>query len=83
MAPIILARFPHPARCVVLDECADMEPKVCYEVVRPMLADRKGWAIFIGTSKGKNEFWKADATWLFAFVRRCLFPKNSPNTDRF
>ena len=23
-----------------------------------MLADRKGWATFIGTPKGKNEFWK-------------------------
>jgi hypothetical protein len=43
---------------VVLDEFADMKPEVWYEVVRPMLADRKGWATFIGTPKGKNEFWK-------------------------
>jgi hypothetical protein len=40
-----------------------------------MLADRKGWATFIGTSKGKNEFWKADTTWLFAFVRRGFLQK--------
>jgi phage terminase large subunit len=43
---------------VVLDEFADMKPEVWHEVVRPMLADRKGWATFIGTPKGKNEFWK-------------------------
>ena len=41
---------------VVLDEFADMKPEVWHEVVRPMLADRRGWATFIGTPKGKNEF---------------------------
>jgi phage terminase large subunit len=39
---------------VVLDEFADMKPEVWHEVVRPMLADRRGWATFIGTPKGKN-----------------------------
>jgi len=43
---------------VVLDEFADMKPEVWYEVVRPMLADRHGWATFIGTPKGRNEFWQ-------------------------
>ena len=43
---------------VVLDEFADMKPEVWYEVVRPMLADRQGWATFIGTPRGKNEFWR-------------------------
>jgi Terminase large subunit, T4likevirus-type, N-terminal len=43
---------------VVLDEFADMKPEVWHEVVRPMLADRHGWATFIGTPKGKNEFWR-------------------------
>jgi phage terminase large subunit len=43
---------------VVLDEFADMKPEVWHEVVRPMLADRWGWATFIGTPKGKNEFFK-------------------------
>ena len=45
----------------ILDEHADMRPRVWGEVVRPMLADRKGWAAFIGTPKGHNEFhrvWK-------------------------
>lgn len=42
---------------VVLDEYADMRPSVWGEVIRPMLADREGWATFIGTPKGKNEFY--------------------------
>jgi phage terminase large subunit len=41
---------------VVLDEYADMRPGVWGEVIRPMLADRSGWAVFIGTPKGRNEF---------------------------
>ncbi|MDE1971431.1 MAG: terminase family protein [Patescibacteria group bacterium] len=42
---------------VVLDEFADMRSSVWGEVVRPMLADRKGWAVFIGTPKGHNAFY--------------------------
>jgi hypothetical protein len=33
-----------------------MDPTVWTQVVRPALSDRKGWAIFIGTPKGKNTF---------------------------
>lgn len=40
----------------VLDEYGDMDPTVWTQVVRPALADRKGWATFIGTPKGKNGF---------------------------
>lgn len=40
----------------VLDEVADMRSEVWGEVVRPALADRKGWALFIGTPKGINMF---------------------------
>lgn len=43
---------------VVLDEYADMRPSVWGEVIRPMLADRGGWATFIGTPKGRNEFFQ-------------------------
>lgn len=43
---------------VVLDEVADMRPNVWGEVIRPTLADRKGWAIFIGTPKGINLFYE-------------------------
>lgn len=42
---------------VILDEYADMKPRVWGEIIRPLLADRTGWAAFIGTPKGKNEFW--------------------------
>jgi len=42
---------------VVFDEYAQMDPRIWSEVVRPWLADRKGWAVFIGTPMGRNEFW--------------------------
>lgn len=42
---------------VLLDEVAQMAPTVWYEVVRPMLSDKKGWAIFIGTPNGQNLFY--------------------------
>lgn len=41
---------------VILDEYGDMHPAAWPEVVRPMLADRRGWAVFIGTPKGRNDF---------------------------
>ena len=36
---------------------ADMKPSVWGEIIRPLLADRKGWATFIGTPKGHNSFY--------------------------
>lgn len=42
---------------VVMDEFADMRPSVWGEIIRPALSDRQGWATFIGTPKGRNEFW--------------------------
>lgn len=42
---------------VILDEYADMDPRAWSEVLRPALSDRKGWAAFIGTPKGKNAFY--------------------------
>lgn len=49
---------------VVLDENAQMPPRLFSEVLRPLLSDRKGWAIFIGTPKGHNQFYEIyqDAT---------------------
>jgi len=41
---------------VVLDEIGDQNPKIWNEIVRPALADRMGWAMFIGTPKGNNHF---------------------------
>ena len=43
---------------IVLDEYADMDPRVWSEVIRPALADRQGWAVFIGTPKGRNAFFE-------------------------
>lgn len=42
---------------VILDEYADMRPRIWGEVIRPLLADRKGWGVFIGTPKGHNGFY--------------------------
>lgn len=41
---------------VVMDEVAQMKPEVWTEIVQPALADRLGWALFIGTPKGLNLF---------------------------
>ena len=37
---------------VVLDEAAFMDPEVWIEVIRPALADKQGWALFISTPDG-------------------------------
>jgi phage terminase large subunit len=42
---------------VILDEFAEMDPRIWGQVVRPALSDRLGWAIFIGTPKGQNHFY--------------------------
>jgi hypothetical protein len=41
----------------VMDEYADMKPSIWGAVVRPLLSDREGWCVFIGTPKGHNSFW--------------------------
>jgi len=40
----------------IIDEAGDIDPRAIGEVIRPALSDRKGWATFIGTPKGRNEF---------------------------
>jgi hypothetical protein len=43
----------------VLDEPAQMPPRMWTEVLRPALADRKGGALFIGTPQGRHGlFWE-------------------------
>lgn len=42
---------------VVLDEYADMSPRIFSEVLRPALSDREGSAIFIGSAKGGTPFY--------------------------
>jgi hypothetical protein len=41
---------------VVIDEVAQVAPEVWEQIIQPMLADRKGWAWFIGTPDGVNLF---------------------------
>lgn len=60
---------------VIMDEYADMHPAAWSEIVRPMLADRRGWAVFIGTPKGRNSFWdlleaaKGDPEWFTLILK--------------
>ncbi len=57
---------------VVLDEYGLMPPRIFSEVLRPALSDRQGWALFLGTPQGKNQFYdiiqqaKADPAWFYA-----------------
>lgn len=43
---------------VVIDEYGDMSPIIWGTILLPTLMDRQGWAVFIGTFKGRNHFWK-------------------------
>lgn len=60
---------------VVLDEPADFPASAWPTVIRPCIVDRKGKATFIGTPKGKNEFWeifnsaKDDPNWFTGFYK--------------
>lgn len=57
---------------VVLDEYGLMPNELWGEVIRPLLSDRQGWAFFIGTPNGRNEFYtkvqdaKRLPDWFFA-----------------
>lgn len=60
---------------VGLDEPADFPVNAWPMVIRPTLSDRKGRATFIGTPKGKNEFWeisehaRKDSTWYHSILK--------------
>ena len=54
----------------VIDEVADVKPEVWTEVLRPTLSDKSGTALFLGTPKGKGNFFfdlynmaATDKTW--------------------
>lgn len=62
-AVLRLAGADHPDRLrgqrldgVVVDEVAQIAPEVWVAVIQPALADRQGWALFIGTPNGVNLF---------------------------
>ena len=43
---------------MVFDEYAHVHPRAFPEIVRPALASRHGWALFLGTPFGRNHFYK-------------------------
>lgn len=43
---------------VVFDEYSQQPSNIFSEIIRPALADHSGYAIWIGTPKGKNEFFR-------------------------
>lgn len=57
---------------VVFDEFGLQPPRIFSEVIRPALSDRQGWALFMGTPAGKNQFFdvvqqaRQDPSWYFA-----------------
>jgi len=65
---------------VILDEAADMSPRV-NEVIRPTLSDYQGWCVWIGTPRGQNDFYdlvygtsqrpgaKDNPNWFFKVLR--------------
>lgn len=59
----------------VMDEYGDMKPSVWSKIILPALADRRGWATFIGTPKGKNHFYKirerarTDPRWFYVELK--------------
>lgn len=44
---------------LILDEYQDMREETWTQVLRPTLADKKGWCLFIGTPKSYNVLYKA------------------------
>jgi len=60
---------------VVIDEYAQIHPMLYGEVIAATLADRKGWCVFMGTPKGKNQFYeiweqaKGNANWFTMMAR--------------
>ena len=57
---------------VVLEEFPQIQEETWTEVLRPALADLKGWALFIGTPKGKD--------WAY---RLAMSAKDRPNWEFF
>lgn len=60
---------------VVFDECAYMDEAVWNEAIRPALADKQGWAVFISTPKVEDNKKIGDA-WFRQIFERGLKKKN-------
>lgn len=42
---------------VILDEFGDMKASEALQAIIPALSDREGWIVYMGTPKGKNDFY--------------------------
>ena len=60
------------ANGVVIDEAPLIQERAWYEVIRPIISDTDGWAMLMGTPKGKNFFW-----------RESVSSKNRPDSVAF
>ncbi|MCY4375185.1 MAG: hypothetical protein OXC31_15610 [Spirochaetaceae bacterium] len=76
---------------VVVDEYGEMPGGIWQAVIFPMLADYTGWAMFIGTPKGRNAFYKlykealAAVEWdtfFFPAEKTGLIPQEELDTQR-
>ena len=79
---------------VVLDEAAFMESEVWFEVIRPALADKEGWALFISTPDGTASWfydlwcfcgedeWKDWKRWCFTTIEGCNVPAHEVEAAR-
>ncbi len=71
---------------MVIDEYADINPRAWPEVLRPSLADRHGWATFVSTPKGRNDFFRLhehamhDPAW-FSLVLKASETKLVPQAE--
>jgi hypothetical protein len=60
---------------VVPDEYGLHQAEIFSAVLRPALSDREGWALFLGTPNGKNQFYdviehaKSDPDWFYGCYR--------------
>jgi len=43
---------------VVFDEYSQQPSNIYTEIIRPAISDKRGWVIWIGTPKGRNEFYR-------------------------
>lgn len=62
---------------VVFDEYSQQPASVFTEVVRPALADHKGYAIWIGTPQGMNDFYRLYADHMSDTEWNCIMLKAS------
>ena len=65
---------------VVLDEAAFMSSEVWFEVIRPALADKQGWALFISTPDGTAS-WFYDL-WCYTTIQGGNVPKDEIEAAR-